>query len=110
MWYGEVDIMKSPTLSPNDSSAQLRSCDFRRNFRRLPLNILSTPAFKPKPLMYCRRFSTLLLWPEKPGTNFTCSWDGESLRDINRGYLLVFFLHSKRSRSWILFRILVACK
>lgn len=27
MWYGEVDIMKSPTLSSNDSSAQLRSCD-----------------------------------------------------------------------------------
>ena len=33
MWYGEDDIVKSPTLSSNDSSAQLRSCDFRRNFR-----------------------------------------------------------------------------
>ena len=50
MWYGEVDIMKSTTLSTNDSSVQLRSCDFRRNFCPF-LEILSTPAFKIKPLM-----------------------------------------------------------
>ena len=112
MWYGEVDIMKSPTLSTNESSAQLRSRDLRRNFRSF-LKKLSTPAFKLKPLMYSRRFHfnrkslgrncLTFLWP-RLCTNFE-DFFLSSLR-----FFSLVFLHSKRSPSWILFRILAGCK
>ena len=70
MWYGEVAIMKPPTLSTNDSSAQLRNCDFRRNFRDPFLGVVSTHAFHGIPLLYCRlRVSFFSLWREKTGTN-----------------------------------------
>lgn len=81
MWYGEVDIMKSPTLSSNDSSAQLRSCDFQEEFSSLPQDTQYAcvqtqtadlfPAFLTLPDAGRRRFlSTLSNQPEKPGTNF----------------------------------------